>query len=398
MNKFEMLIEHIINENDQAARELFHQIVVEKSRDIYESLMDDEQMDENLGGNPAENFVDNISNDVEHDEQGLGEEDEDDGDDMGDGDEDIGGGADDEDFDSDMDTDDDVDGDFNGDGDGDGDEEVEDRIMDLETELDQLNAEFEKLVGGDEDGMGDDEGGDDFGDEGGDDFGGDQEDFGGDDAAPGDDASDFQDMSVAEARSGSGKSGSGKSGSGRSGSGKSGSGKSGSGRSGSGVKEAKKTGKRGSGKSGSGRAPRSESEIMKEYVDKIKDFYKSDASEGDPVGAEGEHISVNTKSVSLNKGPDFGGDAKNLNRGGANKDPDGNKPNTGEDNYGKKGRGELPGAGQFKNVPGGDAGKSSFKQKASRSFGSKDSESGKQVGDDGSTSINKKSEIGGKVR
>ena len=39
MNKFEKLIEYIINDEDDKARELFHNIVVEKSRDIYENIM-----------------------------------------------------------------------------------------------------------------------------------------------------------------------------------------------------------------------------------------------------------------------------------------------------------------------------------------------------------------------
>jgi hypothetical protein len=43
--KFDKLIELIINENEQQARELFHDIVVEKSREIYESMMDDEMME-----------------------------------------------------------------------------------------------------------------------------------------------------------------------------------------------------------------------------------------------------------------------------------------------------------------------------------------------------------------
>ena len=41
MNKYEQLIEHIINNDEAKARALFHDIVVEKSRDIYESLMDE---------------------------------------------------------------------------------------------------------------------------------------------------------------------------------------------------------------------------------------------------------------------------------------------------------------------------------------------------------------------
>ena len=43
--KFEQLIDLIINENEEQARALFHDIVVEKSREIYESMMDDD-MDE----------------------------------------------------------------------------------------------------------------------------------------------------------------------------------------------------------------------------------------------------------------------------------------------------------------------------------------------------------------
>ena len=48
MNKYEQLIEYIINEQEDKARELFHTIVVEKSRDIYESLMDEDQVEETV--------------------------------------------------------------------------------------------------------------------------------------------------------------------------------------------------------------------------------------------------------------------------------------------------------------------------------------------------------------
>ena len=43
--KFEKLIDLIINENEEQARELFHDIVVDKSREIYESIMEEEMMD-----------------------------------------------------------------------------------------------------------------------------------------------------------------------------------------------------------------------------------------------------------------------------------------------------------------------------------------------------------------
>ena len=41
-NKFEKMLELLVNEDKAAAEELFHEIVVEKSRDIYESLLEDE--------------------------------------------------------------------------------------------------------------------------------------------------------------------------------------------------------------------------------------------------------------------------------------------------------------------------------------------------------------------
>ena len=44
--KFEQLIELIINENEDKARALFHDIVVEKSREIYENMMEAEESKE----------------------------------------------------------------------------------------------------------------------------------------------------------------------------------------------------------------------------------------------------------------------------------------------------------------------------------------------------------------
>jgi len=41
-NKFEEMLEHLINEDREKAEELFHEIVVAKSRDIYENLLADD--------------------------------------------------------------------------------------------------------------------------------------------------------------------------------------------------------------------------------------------------------------------------------------------------------------------------------------------------------------------
>jgi hypothetical protein len=149
MNKFEQLIEYVINDEEAKARELFHDIVVEKSRQIYEEMMEeetveegeeiseesthdeddkaekagkkvtkdieyddkkdkmDESLDEMMGGDQADDLID----DVEVEEEGISFEAEGDNDDMG------------------------------------GDEGLEDRVVDLEDKLDELMAEFEALMG-----------------------------------------------------------------------------------------------------------------------------------------------------------------------------------------------------------------------------------------------------------
>jgi hypothetical protein len=66
MNKYEKLIEYIISEQEDRARELFHEIVVEKSRNIYESLV---EADDELGGDEVEDLI----ADIEADEDGIAE-------------------------------------------------------------------------------------------------------------------------------------------------------------------------------------------------------------------------------------------------------------------------------------------------------------------------------------
>ena len=376
MNKYEQLIEHILNEDEQAARALFHQLVVEKSRDIYESLMDEE-----LGGNQAQGFVQDITQqDDQAQDMGLGE------DDMEGGDIELDGGDMDGDEFGDEET-------FGGDDDMGGEAgehaEITSKLDDLEAQLADLKAML-----GDEG----EEGGEDFGDdEGGEagesDFdmdGGEEEPTSGSGSAQGEEEGMMETM-------GSGMSGSGKSGSGKSGSGSgmmegenpfAKSGKSGSGKSGSGAS--------GSGKSGSGKMEsyrKTEVEIMKEYVDKIGEIYKQEpaSGEGKTVGTGGDAPTVNSKSVGLSKGPDFGGDSNNIARGGAEQNPDGKAFKAPSNEY-TKGRGDLPGAGQFKNVPGGNAGKTAFKDKtAGHGADKKSGPEGKLVGADGSRPINKTS-------
>ena len=45
-NKFEKLLDYLVNEEMDKANELFHEIVVEKSRTIYENLISEEAREE----------------------------------------------------------------------------------------------------------------------------------------------------------------------------------------------------------------------------------------------------------------------------------------------------------------------------------------------------------------
>lgn len=74
-NKFEQLLDLIVNEETQKAEQLFHEIVVERSRSIYESLLQDAEQDvqEKIGGNA----VDSMINDIETEEENLAVEAED---------------------------------------------------------------------------------------------------------------------------------------------------------------------------------------------------------------------------------------------------------------------------------------------------------------------------------
>jgi len=137
--KFEQLIDLIINENEEQARALFHDIVVEKSREIYESMMDEEQM---MSDNPS-GMVEDLLDEIGSEESGMSEDEE---------------------FDiADMDDDGEETVDIDMDDEEGGEEGLEDRVVDLEDKLDQLMAEFEEIMGGDD--MGDDESDAEFDDE-----------------------------------------------------------------------------------------------------------------------------------------------------------------------------------------------------------------------------------------
>jgi hypothetical protein len=130
--KYETLINLIINENEEQARELFHEIVVEKSREIYEGLMDQEDdMEEGMGGQ-----VGDLLDEINAEESGVTEEDE----------ADIE--FDDEAEDDGKDLTHDLEDGHDEMGDEEEHEEIEDAVIRIEDKLDQLMAEFEDIMSG----------------------------------------------------------------------------------------------------------------------------------------------------------------------------------------------------------------------------------------------------------
>ena len=121
--QFEAMLEALINEDQETAKEIFHNIVVAKSREIYEELLESD-----FGS--------------EEEEEGDEEEgDEEAGDDEESGDDDFGGDPADDFIDDVEDSDDEESDDIGGE-----EEELEDRVMDLEDALEELKAEFEQLM------------------------------------------------------------------------------------------------------------------------------------------------------------------------------------------------------------------------------------------------------------
>ena len=309
MNKYEQLIEHIINDDEAKARALFHDIVVEKSRDIYESLMDEEYAEEDIGGNQVQGLVDEISMD---ETDGIGEgDDEDDGElDMGDID-DMG---------NDM-------GDDMG-----GEEDLEQKVMDLESELESLKAEFEALMGGDEgeEGMADMGDMDDMGD------------MGSMDDEEGEDDVDFKMMEADDDEE---------------------------------DEEEEMT---------ESRRPMQKTavDLMREYVEKIS---APSNTEFTPVGTGtgGDKAAGNTKNPLAGKN-DMGGSAANIAKGGNESAPDGQRP-SGKAGGFLKGAQEIDVAKRNVNKPGGNKGAQNW-------YGNKaKAKSGEGQTTDGSVPVQKKS-------
>jgi hypothetical protein len=124
--KFDKLIDLIINENEEQAKDLFHDIVVEKSREIYETIMAEEMMDDDLeegmGGQ-----VGDLADEINAEESGISEEEDE------------------------IDIDSEEIFDIDGADESEAGDEVEDAVIRIEDKLDDLIAEFEEIMGKEDD-------------------------------------------------------------------------------------------------------------------------------------------------------------------------------------------------------------------------------------------------------
>jgi hypothetical protein len=315
-NKFEEMLERLVNEDREGAEALFHEIVVERSREIYQSILESEDEDD----------LDEASED---DDDELDEADDEDLDEADD-DEELDESAD-EDEDEDLDemfgldefemeadpmggdTTDDMMGDVSMDDEGgdemgmdmddEGGDDTDDRLMDLEDALDELRAEFEAMMGGE----GDDEEGDEEGD---DEEGGEGEMNFGDEEGDEEDDEKSKESFTYEAK-----------------------------------KPMKKDDKKDDKK-----AKKTAGEEMREYVEKVNGGF------GAKIGGDN---GTNSKSIVASKN-DMGGTTANILR-------------TDTENSGEANKGQLKGSSLFKgtakednagnmNVPGAKAGKTAFKK------------------------------------
>lgn len=138
--KLEKVLDLLLSEDSDQAAELLHQIIVEKARVIYESIVEEEDEDttkdeldesDEVGGEPNKDFTDEIASDKEEvgaDEQNDGESDDESGEEAGEG--------------AGEEAADDADP-FGGEAEG----STEDRVEDLESQLAELRAEFDALMG-----------------------------------------------------------------------------------------------------------------------------------------------------------------------------------------------------------------------------------------------------------
>jgi hypothetical protein len=146
----QQMLESLVNDDQAKAEELFHEYVVQQSREIYESMIDSEIAEEKDEEDEEDEEVKEASEDDEEDDD-LDENFEDvaiegDDDKMGD----MGG-------DPTDDLEAELDADMDDEGDDMGDKSEEELFQDLDSIVDELQAKFDELKGDDMGDLGDDE-------------------------------------------------------------------------------------------------------------------------------------------------------------------------------------------------------------------------------------------------
>jgi len=144
----QQMLEHLVNDDQTKAEELFHEYVVQQSREIYESLIDSEIAEEEEKDKDDEEVDEASHKEENEDEEKVDEEFEDIAIEGDDEDPDMMGG----------DPTDDLEGDLEM-GDDDMEEKSEEELFqDLDSIVDELQAKFDELKGGDDmGGMSDDD-------------------------------------------------------------------------------------------------------------------------------------------------------------------------------------------------------------------------------------------------
>ena len=164
-NLLSQMLEHLVNEDQAKAEELFHDYVVQASREIYENLIESEIAEEE---DKEDEDMDEAAQDDDADEDKVDEasEEDSDEDDLDENFEDVAFEGDDEPAIG-GDPTDDLEGDLEGDEEG-GDQSEEEIMQDLESIVDELQAKFAQLKGEEEaqGEFGDEEGGDETEEEG----------------------------------------------------------------------------------------------------------------------------------------------------------------------------------------------------------------------------------------
>jgi hypothetical protein len=151
-DRYTKIIESLVNGDEASASDLLHEAFVEKAREIWNDIVEadeivedgvaEEEIEEAIRGEEADNFLDDIETDEEEieAEEAFGEDEEPEMDDLEAADE-LGG-------DEEMAPDFDMDGETDEHEEEHGD--IEDKLVSVEDALDDLKAEFAKIMGDDE--------------------------------------------------------------------------------------------------------------------------------------------------------------------------------------------------------------------------------------------------------